>query len=86
MRPNSSLASTTRIRGCWAPLLVGALILLIAATWTRSAVAQRGPRPLNVVLLILDDVRWDAVAAAGNGVVRTPRIDQLAKRASGATT
>ena len=36
------------------------------------------PRPPNIVLLIADDVRWDALGVAGNRIVRTPRIDQLA--------
>jgi arylsulfatase len=34
---------------------------------------------LNVVLLVIDDVRWDSIGAAGNKVVHTPRIDQLAR-------
>jgi len=34
---------------------------------------------MNVVLLIIDDPRWDSIGAAGNRVVRTPRIDQLAR-------
>ena len=34
--------------------------------------------PLNVLLLVMDDVRWDAIGAAGNPVVKTPRLDRLA--------
>jgi arylsulfatase A-like enzyme len=34
--------------------------------------------PMNVVLLVIDDVRWDSIGAAGNRVVRTPRLDALA--------
>ena len=55
--------------------------LLLSAT-TGSWSAQNSGRQqqrLNVVLLIIDDARWDALGAAGNSVVRTPRIDQLAK-------
>jgi len=33
----------------------------------------------NVVLFIIDDVRWDSIGAAGNAVVHTPHIDRLAK-------
>lgn len=36
-------------------------------------------KAMNVVLLVIDDVRWDSIGAAGNRIVRTPRIDQLAK-------
>ena len=55
-------------------------LLLAAGTGSWSAQPAAPPRrPLNVVLLIIDDARWDSLGAAGNRVVRTPRIDQLAK-------
>jgi len=55
-------------------------LLLSAATgsWFAQGPARQQQR-LNVVLLIIDDARWDSLGAAGNSVVRTPRIDQLAK-------
>ncbi len=34
---------------------------------------------MNVIILVIDDVRWDSIGAAGNPVVATPRIDQLAR-------
>jgi arylsulfatase len=34
--------------------------------------------PMNVVLLVSDDQRWDALGAAGNEVIHTPHLDQLA--------
>ena len=34
--------------------------------------------PLNVLLLIADQFRWDCVGAAGNPVIRTPNLDALA--------
>ena len=34
--------------------------------------------PLNVLLLVIDDTRWDALGAAGNATIRTPRLDRLA--------
>ena len=40
----------------------------------QSAVAP----PMNVVVLVIDDTRWDSIGAAGNRTVRTPRIDRLA--------
>jgi arylsulfatase len=33
---------------------------------------------MNVVVLVIDDIRWDSVGAAGNSVVRTPHLDRLA--------
>jgi arylsulfatase A-like enzyme len=41
---------------------------------------------LNVVVLVIDDVRWDSLGAAGNRIVRTPRIDRLAKGTSARST
>ena len=29
-------------------------------------------------VLVIDDVRWDSIGAAGNRIVRTPRLDRLA--------
>lgn len=39
---------------------------------------QDPPRPMNVVVLVIDDIRWDSIGAAGNPIVRTPRLDALA--------
>jgi arylsulfatase len=41
-------------------------------------IPYRAAAPMNVVILVIDDVRWDSIGAAGNRIVRTPRIDQLA--------
>jgi arylsulfatase A-like enzyme len=34
---------------------------------------------LNVVVMVADDQRWDSLGAAGNPVIRTPHLDQLAR-------
>lgn len=36
-------------------------------------------RPPNVVLILTDDQRWDALSIAGNPYLKTPNIDRLAK-------
>lgn len=56
-------------------------LLLAAAAAQRGDASLRTPegQALNIVLLILDDVRWDAIGAAGNHIVRTPSIDALAR-------
>ena len=57
------------------------LALLLAVTpgsWSAQTPAP-APKPLNVLLLIIDDARWDSLGAAGNEIVRTPQIDRLAK-------
>jgi hypothetical protein len=41
------------------------------------AVLADRPRP-NVLFLMSDQHRWDALGAAGNSIVRTPHLDRLA--------
>lgn len=43
----------------------------------RHASAQGGGRP-NLVFLLGDDHRWDALGCMGNRIIRTPQIDGLA--------
>ena len=56
--------------------------LLLAGT-IESVAPTAGPQearvPLNIVLVVIDDTRWDALGVAGNRIVRTPRIDAIAK-------
>ena len=33
---------------------------------------------MNIVVLVIDDVRWDSLGVAGNPIVRSPRLDALA--------
>lgn len=43
-----------------------------------AAVAQPPVSAPNVVVLVIDDARWDSIGVAGNRIVRTPRLDRLA--------
>jgi arylsulfatase len=64
------------------PALIAVLTLaLTTGAWSiQIGVPPPSTRqPMNVVLLIIDDARWDSLGAAGNRIVRTPRIDQLAR-------
>lgn len=53
--------------------LRGLLALILTAASTRGA-----ERP-NFVFILVDDLRWDEIGAAGHSVVRTPNIDRLAR-------
>lgn len=51
--------------------------LLAAATMTATAQSRRDSRP-NIVVVLVDDLRWDALGHAGHPFARTPNIDRLA--------
>ena len=36
-------------------------------------------KPPNIIVIVTDDQRWDAIGYAGNGIIITPEQDQLAK-------
>ncbi len=56
-------------------ILVGALALTLGVA---AADAGDTARP-NVLILLTDDQRWDAMGCAGNSIVQTPEMDRLAR-------
>lgn len=60
------------------------LAVVIASTIALWADNEHGtsapPRRLNVILLLADDLRADAVHALGGGLVQTPSLDRLASQ------
>src|ERR1044072_9522615 len=49
--------------------------------WFAAAAQAAQPvQPRNILFLLADDLRWDALACAGNKVAQTPNIDALARR------
>ncbi len=53
-----------------------AVACVFACFFVSTAFAQSRP---NIVLVISDDQRWDALGAAGNPNVKTPAMDRLAR-------
>jgi arylsulfatase len=53
--------------------------LLFALLGSLLAAADRPAGPLNVVVLYADDWRHDTLGSAGHPIVKTPRLDQLAR-------
>jgi arylsulfatase A-like enzyme len=51
--------------------------ILLAAACRREAPAF-GPQRPNILVVLLDDLRWDALGYAGHPHVRTPQIDRIA--------
>jgi len=54
----------------------GAGLLALAA---RARSARAAARPPNLVIILSDNHRWDAMACAGHPFVRTPQMDRLAR-------
>ena len=53
--------------------LLGAVLACLVAGVTHAA-----QRPPNVLIILTDDQRWDAMSCAGNRLVKTPNMDKLA--------
>ena len=60
-------------------LLVATTIAVATISTARAQDAPKGetPRP-NIVFLLADDMRWDAMGCAGNPIIKTPNLDAIA--------
>jgi len=54
------------------------LIALTTSLLAFSTHAADAPRP-NIVFVLVDDLRWDALSCTGNKIAKTPNIDRIAK-------
>lgn len=61
------------------PYLVLGLFLGIPGLLARGAQEAAPPRRPNVLVIITDDQRWDAIGLAGNKYLKTPNMDRLGK-------
>ena len=52
--------------------------LALAGSLPAAASAQAPASRPNIILLMTDDQRWDAMSCAGNAVLETPHMDRLA--------
>src|SRR3546814_1986376 len=43
-----------------------------------QAQAPTGKDKPNIVFLLADDLRWDAMGAMGNSIIQTPNLDRMA--------
>jgi N-acetylglucosamine-6-sulfatase len=57
-----------------------AILATFALTWGGGRAQTPQPRrPPNIVVVLVDDMRWDEVRAAGHPFVETPNMDRLAR-------
>lgn len=54
------------------------LLLMLFTSCTQEAVQEAEQAP-NIIFLLTDDQRWDAMGAMGNPIIQTPEMDRLAE-------
>jgi len=75
----------TRTTFEWAAVRASLVILfgsvgLLASCYSQEASNSKiEARPPNIIFLLTDDQRWDALGFAGNDVIQTPHLDDLAR-------
>ena len=52
--------------------------LLLSASGLGAGAAETSPPP-NLVVIVVDDLRWDEIGCAGHPFVQTPHIDRIAR-------
>ena len=55
--------------------LVAVLVIVLSA---QGVLAERACGRPNILVLVTDDQRWDALGCMGNAIIETPHMDQLA--------
>ena len=60
----------------WQGLLPLILLFLAVPTFADAAIPAQRP---NIVVVLVDDLRWDDIGVAGHPFVETPNIDRLAR-------
>ena len=64
------------IRWVVSSVLVRAVVVgLTVLGWSDIVRAEAKP---NVVFILTDDMRWDAMGCVGNSIIQTPSLDKLA--------
>lgn len=53
------------------------MVLALATPFTRAKAQEERP---NIIFILTDDQRWDAMGYAGNEIIETPNMDALADR------
>jgi N-acetylglucosamine-6-sulfatase len=72
----SVIAANDTIRMALKKVFLLALLFCLAPGAAMYAQTSRKP---NIVLILVDDLRWDALGATGHPYVKTPNIDRIAK-------
>ena len=57
----------------------GAMLLMIVALVCTAQSDRQQQRPPNIVFILVDDLRWDDLGAAGHPFLKTPNIDRIGR-------
>jgi len=60
------------------PFWIGAAFVIIFLTFFLSCSEKETEKP-NIIFLLTDDHRWDALGVMGNPIIKTPNLDKLAR-------
>src|SRR5216684_3443064 len=52
--------------------------VLLSVMFLRTAANAAAPQRPNVLFIICDDIRWNAMSCAGHPALKTPNIDRIA--------
>jgi choline-sulfatase len=55
-----------------------AVALLLGVYFSAVIPVVSAEKPINLLFIMTDQQRWDAMSCAGNTVLTTPNLDQLA--------
>ncbi len=55
-------------------------VVTVVSLGTLAVATADTAMPMNIVVLVADDVRWDSLGMAGNEVIHTPRLDELCRQ------
>jgi arylsulfatase A-like enzyme len=55
------------------------LLFLFSTSFAQQKTIKQQPKP-NIIFILTDDHRWDALGVAGNKIIQTPNLDQLANK------
>ncbi|MDH3650896.1 MAG: sulfatase-like hydrolase/transferase, partial [Saprospiraceae bacterium] len=58
---------------------LGFIVLAILWTACRQSTVTHDSPP-NILFIVTDDQRWDALGYAGNEIIQTPEMDRLARK------
>ena len=79
MMANRIRAGGRRLRVPFCTILVSTVLVSTVVLGALPGLAAEGKRPLNFIVILMDDMGWRDVGFMGNQFVETPNIDRLTK-------